>query len=397
MPKRTPLIPGRLSKWQLLKEELGQHHIELRVPKWLPEDALFDELARVIELPPHEGHHPTCGTIFTKDSSSVKSAEVLIGLDRDSNNMMANGVNSFLIWEKSTFKGLGLFREDVSSEMKMLEISAQCGGVIVHRGSTGDVRIISTDEIVSNKGRAWEVKPNVDSAIRSIQASAPMVDIFLLKKFLQFAFHVLSPARTGTTLVWYLDNKCPVTDSPGIGLSQASVNIGKDGHALMLAYYFSQLDGAMIFDLNGNLLRSGVHLKYSDKSAKYVSQVGGTRHTSAKRFSFDESGALCIVVSADGPVKVFSDGVSVADLHVYSASSHMSALRKVISDDGENDDRVWGNSFVETCGKCGKTSLIQQVTVAGWRDRETADCPVCGEEMYSANCFQISTRIIKTF
>ena len=40
----------------------------------------------------------------------------------------------------------------------------------------------------------------------------------------------------------------------------------------------------------------------------------GTRHTSAARHTFDCPDVLAFVVSADGPVTVFSDGQRIADL-----------------------------------------------------------------------------------
>ena len=40
----------------------------------------------------------------------------------------------------------------------------------------------------------------------------------------------------------------------------------------------------------------------------------GTRHTSAARHTYDCPDVLAFVVSADGPVTVFSDGRRIADL-----------------------------------------------------------------------------------
>ncbi len=42
----------------------------------------------------------------------------------------------------------------------------------------------------------------------------------------------------------------------------------------------------------------------------------GTRHTSSARHTYDCPDVLAFVVSADGPVTVFSDGQRIADLKV---------------------------------------------------------------------------------
>jgi DNA integrity scanning protein DisA with diadenylate cyclase activity len=45
-----------------------------------------------------------------------------------------------------------------------------------------------------------------------------------------------------------------------------------------------------------------------------VAAMKGTRHTSAARHTYDCPDVLAFVVSADGPVTVFSDGQRIADL-----------------------------------------------------------------------------------
>jgi len=40
-----------------------------------------------------------------------------------------------------------------------------------------------------------------------------------------------------------------------------------------------------------------------------VDALGGTRHTSGRRYSYDDPGAIVVAVSGDGPVSVFQAGV----------------------------------------------------------------------------------------
>jgi len=62
--------------------------------------------------------------------------------------------------------------------------------------------------------------------------------------------------------------------------------------------------------------------KYSEASKRLIEARAGTRHTSAQRFSYDFAKGIIFVVSSDGPVTVFSDGMSVTDLEVRLLMKH---------------------------------------------------------------------------
>jgi DNA integrity scanning protein DisA with diadenylate cyclase activity len=59
----------------------------------------------------------------------------------------------------------------------------------------------------------------------------------------------------------------------------------------------------------------GVRLVPSDHAERNVDAFGGTRHTSARRYSHDDPDATVIAVSEDGPVSVFRNGVVLANSH----------------------------------------------------------------------------------
>jgi DNA integrity scanning protein DisA with diadenylate cyclase activity len=69
------------------------------------------------------------------------------------------------------------------------------------------------------------------------------------------------------------------------------------------------VDGAAIFDAQGVLRRLGVRLVPSKAAEATVEAFGGTRHTSARRYSYDDPLATVIAVSEDGPVSVLRNGV----------------------------------------------------------------------------------------
>jgi DNA integrity scanning protein DisA with diadenylate cyclase activity len=70
----------------------------------------------------------------------------------------------------------------------------------------------------------------------------------------------------------------------------------------------AQTDGAALFDGVGKLVELGVLLMPTPESEDEVDAIGGTRHTSARRYSHDDPDALVIVVSEDGPVTLFRGG-----------------------------------------------------------------------------------------
>ena len=59
-----------------------------------------------------------------------------------------------------------------------------------------------------------------------------------------------------------------------------------------------------MFDADGILRELGVRLVPSPEAETVVEGFRGMRHTSGRRYSFDDPAATVIVVSEDGPVTV---------------------------------------------------------------------------------------------
>jgi DNA integrity scanning protein DisA with diadenylate cyclase activity len=77
----------------------------------------------------------------------------------------------------------------------------------------------------------------------------------------------------------------------------------------------TQTDGAALFDADGRLLALGALLIPTADAEVSVGPVGGTRHTSARRYSHDDPEAVVIAVSEDGPVTVFRRGDVIGRSH----------------------------------------------------------------------------------
>jgi len=93
----------------------------------------------------------------------------------------------------------------------------------------------------------------------------------------------------------------------------------------VLRHLLTYTDGAVILDAQTSD-RCGSATKILWKQASIEARAG-TRHTSAQRFSYDFAKGIIFVVSSDGPVTVFSDGMSVTDLEVRFADETPTAQK----------------------------------------------------------------------
>jgi DNA integrity scanning protein DisA with diadenylate cyclase activity len=89
-----------------------------------------------------------------------------------------------------------------------------------------------------------------------------------------------------------------------------------------------QLDGASLFDGSGTLRALGAHLVPSRRAESAIDVLGGTRHTSARRFSHDHPTAVVVVVSEDGPVTVFEHGEVRASSSAGSSTDHGTTMEE---------------------------------------------------------------------
>ena len=63
------------------------------------------------------------------------------------------------------------------------------------------------------------------------------------------------------------------------------------------------------------LRQLGVRLVPSNAAEETVEAFGGTRHTSGRRYSYDDPFATVIAVSEDGPVSVLRNGEVLGRSH----------------------------------------------------------------------------------
>jgi DNA integrity scanning protein DisA with diadenylate cyclase activity len=129
----------------------------------------------------------------------------------------------------------------------------------------------------------------------------------VLEAMLEFAVHDLGSLGIGALLVYRPDSR------PGPPVEERlptppPLRIRKAAHLAPLRHVLAQIDGAAIFDADGVLRQLGVRLVPSREAEQTVEAIGGTRHTSGRRYSRDDPWSTVVAVSEDGPVSVLRNG-----------------------------------------------------------------------------------------
>jgi len=231
--------------------------------------------------------------------------------------------------------------------------------------------------------------------MQSIYHCAPQVNLETLKNLLEFCFHDLSPRKIGATLVWCLQE--PNVEemenmNPNFVLQQIDTRVGSDRSVAVLRHLLTYTDGAAILDSQGKALGVGAQLKYSQTSKHLIEARSGTRHTSAQRFSYDFAKGIVFVVSSDGPVTVFSDGMSVTDLKIHFTD--LSQLKNSENIFISRDLSLCKNEL--TCQKCKKRLKIQETNINEFEKSEKSiHCPICTNFVYSAPCNNLAVHVMK--
>jgi DNA integrity scanning protein DisA with diadenylate cyclase activity len=83
-----------------------------------------------------------------------------------------------------------------------------------------------------------------------------------------------------------------------------------------------QTDLACVIHPAGPVERIGVALRPSAEAGAVVDDDRGMRHRSAARYTWDQPGALAVVVSEDGPVTVFRGGKALSESAAAAAPAH---------------------------------------------------------------------------
>ncbi len=302
---------GRLRR---LAEELDESG--LVVDSSVVGQILLEEIDRALRPPVHERRVVSGGTIFepaTDPSLWASGTQLVITRGKLGDQPLpdarrfADGLSSWVLRRANNQNEWVVFDRPAGSERDLVVMSNVFDATIVQRHPSGTVRVVGPTGVFRWEGIGWHHEPPVVKWLSALNADAVEGDAAALRAMLAFAVHDLGSLGIGALLVYRprpepgppVEERLP--EPPPLQIREAS-NLAPLRHAL------AQIDGAAIFDREGVLRQLGVRLMPSKTAERNVEAVGGTRHTSGRRYSYDDRSATVIAVSDDGPVSVFRGG-----------------------------------------------------------------------------------------
>jgi len=278
---------------------------------------VLEEIDLALRPPVHERRRPSLGSILEprSDPSGWEAGTDLSILHRPVGNQplvdvrrFADGLSSWVIRRVDGPDEWCLFDRPAGSERDLVVLSSVLEAIVVQRHPTGIVRVAGSFGVLRGDGLSWRLEPPVSGWIDKLRSGGtdhgnPVV----LAALIAFAVHDLGSLGIGATLVYRPDHDA----SPSVQHRlppPPPLEIHRPRALAPLRHALRQIDGAAIFDITGTLRQLGVQLVPSLVAADRVDGYGGMRHTSGRRYSFDDPHATVIVVSEDGPVTVLRGG-----------------------------------------------------------------------------------------
>lgn len=269
-------------------------------------------------------------------------------------------------------------------------------GHVIQRARDGKVRVVSPGifggSTSIHEERDWTVKGSPDGLQQHLKAHAPMASEENFADLLMLAYYVLSTAHVGATFVWHITGEAPdTTNLKGECLSYLELAGTRKYTHPTIANLLSQRDGATFLNRDTVLLETSIKLNPS-KESQCVPEYRGTRHTSARRYSYDHPECVLLVVSEDGPVTVISDGAIIGEVKSNPAWL-VTALRK--KDGSLADEAVTIENTDVVCKTCGKSTQIRVLASDGENSERSAECLVCGAHLATRTCSALESQLLK--
>jgi hypothetical protein len=296
---------GRLRRLAEELEESGLRSDETTAAR----EVLMEEIDQALRPPVHERRTASSGTILEPASEpALWASETQLDITRTplgqqplpAARRFADGLSSWLLRRIDGRNELIVFDRPAGSERDIAVLAHVFDATIVQRHPAGSVRVVGRFGVLRWEGLSWHHEPPVSSWSDSLTASPahgdPAVLLAMLRSLGIGALLIYRPdAEPGP----FVEER--LSSPPPLRIRQAS-------HLAPLRHALTQVDGAAIFDADGVLRLLGVRLVPSNASEEIVEALGGTRHTSGRRYSYDDPFATVIAVSENGPVTVLRNG-----------------------------------------------------------------------------------------
>ena len=313
------LTPGdedraRTARLRRLAEELADNGLPAAAD---PSGAalLIEEVDTALRPPVHERRAPSTGTIVNPSSdpdswptlTELDIVRAPVGRMLADYRRFADGLSSWLLRRSSGDDELLMFDRPAGSERDLVILAAAFDATVVQRHPSGSVRVAGDFGVLRTQGLDWHFEPPVDAWLDAVIAGGAGGDVAVLRALLEFAVHDLGAQGIGALLI-YRPVEAPAPPVEERLPTPPVLQVCTAFHLSPLRHALAQVDGAAVFDAHGVLRRLGVRVVPSKGAEDNVDAMGGTRHTAAVRYSYDDPDAVVIAVSEDGPVTVLANG-----------------------------------------------------------------------------------------
>jgi hypothetical protein len=308
----APREPGRLRRLADELEELG-------LPAGGTESyraVLLEEIDHAMRPDVHEGRVASTGAILEpradparwEPGTLLQIARTPVGAQPlGASRRFADGLSSWLLRRAEGDDEWVVFDRPAGSERDLVVLSSVLDATIVQRHPSGAVRVVGRFGVLRWGRLSWHFEPPVSTWVDRVTAPPFVGDRHVIEAMLEFAVHDLGSLGIGSLLV-YRPVEAPAPAVEERLPTPPPLQIGRPAHLAPLRHALAQVDGAAVFDAGGELRQLGVRLVPSPTAEEEVDALGGTRHTSGRRYSFDDPAATVIAVSSDGPVSVLRGG-----------------------------------------------------------------------------------------
>lgn len=308
---RAAPTEGRLRR---LVEELDEEGVGFIVSG--QPGVLLEELDYALRPPVHERRVPSYGAIL-EPTAPPESWTVATELRADrlpttsfgdaQVRRFADGISSWAVRSGTGLDELVVFDRSAGSERDLVILAAASGGTIVQRHPSGVVRVVGSSGVARHDVTGWHHEPPLESWVDAVPGCTASGRPTVLARLLDFAVHDLGARGTGALLVLHPTGDLAIAHEQRLPIPP-ELHIDRPQALAPLRHALAQADGATVFDHDGVLRQMGVRLVPSRAAEAAVRPMGGTRHTSARRYSYDDPDSVLIVVSEDGPVTILQAG-----------------------------------------------------------------------------------------
>jgi hypothetical protein len=298
-----------------LAEELEEAGIRLGENP-VHRDTLLDEIDHALRPVVHERRIASGGTIVEPMSdpatwgpgTQLEITRTPVGPQPLSAvRRFADGLSSWVLRRADGTNEWLLFDRPAGSERDLVVMAGAFDATLVQRHPAESVRVAGSFGVLRWQGLWWHHEPPVGRWIDMVAAGPVHGDPQVLEALLEFAVHDLGAMGIGSLLI-YRPGAEPGPEVEELLPTPPPLQIRRPFHLAPLRHALSQIDGAAVFDAGGILRQLSVRLVPSQDAEQSVVAYRGTRHTSGRRYSYDDPLATVIAVSEDGPVTVFRGG-----------------------------------------------------------------------------------------